>query len=119
MIQSLAFVAYPVSVIARSRHFYEEILGLKLTHQALGDWFEYDLGDTSFAITTTDKDHPVPIRGAVVAFEVSDLDAEVDRLRKLGVMFHGDITETPVCRFAIALDPDGSEVILHRRKVVE
>lgn len=115
MIESLAFVAYPVSDIARSRHFYEEILGLKLTHQALGEWFEYDLGDTTFAITTTDKDHPVPIRGAVMAFEVSDLDAEVARLRKVGVKFRGVITETPVCRFAVILDLDGSEVILHRR----
>lgn len=116
MIQSVAFVAYPVSNIARSRHFYEEVLGLKLTHEALGEWFEYDLGDTTFAITTADQDHQVPVRGAVVAFEVSDLNAEVDRLRKLGVVFRGEIAETPVCRFAILLDPDGSEVILHRRK---
>jgi predicted enzyme related to lactoylglutathione lyase len=75
-----------------------------------------NLGDTTFAITRADKDHPVPVRGAVVAFEVSDLDAEVARLQKLGVRSRREITETPVCRFAIILDPDGSEVILHRRK---
>jgi predicted enzyme related to lactoylglutathione lyase len=117
MIQSLAFIAYPVSDIAASRRFYEGVLGLKLTHEALGTWFEYDLGDTTFAITTADEEHPVPVRGAVVAFEVSDLDAEVARLQKLGVRFRREITETPVCRFAIVLDPDGNEIILHRRKV--
>ncbi len=116
MIQSLAFVAYPVSDVVRSRHFYEDILGLKLTHEAMGEWFEYDLGDTTFAITTTDQEHAVPVQGAVVAFEVPDLDAEVARLQKLGVKFHREVTETPVCRFAIVLDPDGSEVILHKRK---
>ena len=116
MIQSVAFIAYPVSDIAASRRFYEEVLGLKLTHEALGNWFEYDLGDTTCAITTADEENPVPVRGAVVAFEVSDLDAEVARLQKLGVRFRREIVETPVCRFAIILDPDGSEIILHRRK---
>jgi predicted enzyme related to lactoylglutathione lyase len=118
MIQSLAFVVYPVSAIARSRSFYEEDLGLKLTHEAMGEWFEYDLGDMTFAITTADKEHPVPVRGAVVAFEVSDLDTELARLQKLGLKFHRDITETPVCRFAVVLDPDGNEIILHKRKMM-
>jgi catechol 2,3-dioxygenase-like lactoylglutathione lyase family enzyme len=118
MIQSLAFVAYPVNDIARSRHFYEDVLGLKLTHEAMGEWFEYDLGDTTFAITTADAEHPVPVGGAVVAFEVSDLDEEVARLQKLGVQFRREITKTPVCRFAVVLDPDGSKVILHKRKGV-
>lgn len=116
MIQSVAFIAYPVSDIAASRCFYEGIQGLKLTYEALGTWFEYDVGNTTFAITTADEGHPVPVRGAVVAFEVSDLDAEVARLQKLGVRFRREITETPVCRFAIVLDPDGSEIILHKRK---
>jgi predicted enzyme related to lactoylglutathione lyase len=117
MIQSVAFIAYPVRDIAQSRRFYEGVLGLKLTHEALGVWFEYDLGDTTFAITTADGDHPVPVRGAVVAFEVTDLDAEVGRLQRLGVSFRREIIETPVCRFAIILDPDGSEIILHKRKI--
>ena len=116
MIQSIAFAAYPVSEIAAARHFYKSVLGLKLTHQALGEWFEYDLGDTTFAIRLADNEHPVPVRGATVAFEVSDLDAEVARLHGLAVPFRREITETPVCRFAIVLDPDANEIILHKRK---
>ncbi len=108
-----------MSDIKAARHFYEDILGLKLTHQAGGEWFEYDVGDTTFAISIADADHPVPVRGAVLAFEVSDLDAEVARLQQQGATFRGRIVETPVCRFAIVLDPDGSEVIIHKRKVSE
>jgi catechol 2,3-dioxygenase-like lactoylglutathione lyase family enzyme len=117
MIQSIAFVTYAVSDLKAARHFYEDILGLKLTHQAGGEWFEYDVGDATFAISEADAEHPAPVRGAVLAFEVSDLDAEVARLRKRGVRFRREITETAVCRFAIVLDPDGSEVILHKRKM--
>jgi predicted enzyme related to lactoylglutathione lyase len=116
MIHSIAFAAYAVSDLPTARHFYESILGLKLTHEALGEWFEYDLGDTTFAISLADNEHPVPVRGATVAFEVSDLDADVARLHGLAVPFRREITETPVCRFAIVLDPDANEIILHQRK---
>jgi len=116
MIQSIAFLTYAVSDIKAARQFYEDILGLKLTHEAGGDWFEYDIGDTTFAISAADVEHPAPVRGAVLALEVSDLDAEVARLHNLGARFRREIAETPVCRFAIVLDPDGSEVIIHKRK---
>jgi catechol 2,3-dioxygenase-like lactoylglutathione lyase family enzyme len=116
MIQCIAFLTYSVSDIKAARHFYEDILGLRLTHEAGGEWFEYDVGDTTFAISAADAEHPVPVRGAVLAFEVSDLDAEVARLQECDVVFRREITETPVCRFAIVLDPDGSEVIIHKRK---
>ena len=116
MIQSIAFVTYAVSDIQAARQFYEEVLRLKLTHQAGGEWFEYEVGDTTFAISAADAEHPVPVRGAVLAFEVSDLDAEVEQLRQRGATLRREITETPVCRFAVILDPDGSEVIIHKRK---
>ena len=36
MIQSIAFLTYAVSDIKAARHFYEDILGLRLTHEAGG-----------------------------------------------------------------------------------
>lgn len=116
MIKSIAFLTYAVSDIKAARHFYEDVLGLKLTHDFGGEWFEYDIGDTTFAISAADAQHPVPVRGAVLAFEVCDLDAEVARLCQCGANFRGGVIETPVCRLAIVLDPDGSEVIIHKRK---
>ena len=98
MIQSIAFLTYAVSNIKAARHFYEDVLGLKLTQEAGGEWFEYDIGDTTFAISAADAEHPVPIRGAVLAFEVLDLDVEVARLRKCGATFRRGVTETSVCR---------------------
>ena len=116
MIQSIAFLTYAVSDIRVARQFYQDILGLELTREAGGEWFEYDIGDATFAISTADADHPVPVRGAVLALEVSDLDVEVARLHSLGARFRREISDTPVCRFATVLDPDGSEIILHKVK---
>ena len=59
MIQSIAFLTYAVSDIKAARHFYEDILGLRLTHESGGEWFEYDVGDTTFAIGAADREHPV------------------------------------------------------------
>jgi predicted enzyme related to lactoylglutathione lyase len=116
MITSLAFVLYPVSDVAAARQFYESALRLKLTHEFGGAWFEYDLGDTTFAICSADAAHPAPVRGGLAAFEVDDLDAEVERLKTMGILPGGPIADTPVCRFVSFRDPDGSEVILHQRK---
>jgi catechol 2,3-dioxygenase-like lactoylglutathione lyase family enzyme len=116
MIQTIAFVAYAVKDLGVSRHFYEDLLGLKLTQSPNEDWFEYDLGGTTFVLTSADAEHPAPVRGGLVAFEVSDLDAEVSRLRKLGVTFNSEVAESPICRYALVLDPDGSEILIHKRK---
>jgi catechol 2,3-dioxygenase-like lactoylglutathione lyase family enzyme len=104
MIESIAFCIYPVTDFKASRHFYEDLLGLNLAREFGGEWFEYDLGDATFAITGADAEHPVPVRGAALAFEVTDLEAEVKRLHQVGVAFHQEITETSVCRFAVILE---------------
>jgi catechol 2,3-dioxygenase-like lactoylglutathione lyase family enzyme len=116
MITSLAFILYPVTDLAAARRFYEESLGLRLTHSFADQWFEYDLGDTTFAIAAADAEHPVPTRGAVVAFEVDDLQAEVARLKGLGIAPTRDVAETPVCQLASVRDPDGNAILLHQRR---
>ena len=50
-----------------------------------------------------------------VAFEVDDLDAFAARLREKQVKFKGEPVSTPVCRFAVITDPDGNQIILHKR----
>jgi catechol 2,3-dioxygenase-like lactoylglutathione lyase family enzyme len=86
----------PVSDINAAREFYEGLLGLRLSQDMGGEWLEYDIGGTTFAISTADTDHPVPVRGAVFAFEVSDLDAEVARLQGAGARFRGTIIDITV-----------------------
>lgn len=115
MIRSIAFFVYPVSDMARAQAFYEGVLGLKRGMDFRGEWVEYDLGDTTFAITTMDLGHKPGARGGTVAFEVDDLDAFVTGLEAKGVRMPKGIIVTPVCRLAITEDPDGNQVILHKR----
>lgn len=57
MITSIAFTVHPVTDMARSRGFYEKVLGLKVSHNFRDEWVEYDLGGSIFAITTVDLGH--------------------------------------------------------------
>ncbi|HWN93472.1 MAG TPA: VOC family protein [Methylomirabilota bacterium] len=116
MIQSIAFFVYPISDMKRARDFYERVLGLKVGTGLGDEWIEYDVGGTTFAITTMDTNHKPAAKGAVVAFEVDDLDATVAQLKAAGVRFTLENSESPVCRSAIAVDPDGNELIIHKRK---
>jgi predicted enzyme related to lactoylglutathione lyase len=116
MITSIAFTVYPVSDMARSRAFYEQALGLKPGALASDRWMEYELGDGTFALTTVEMGHQPGSKGAVVAFEVDDLDASVEALKAKGVPFVMDILDTPVCRMAVIEDPDGNHVTIHKRK---
>jgi predicted enzyme related to lactoylglutathione lyase len=114
-----SFLTYPVSDIKAARHFYEDLLGLKLAHEPAADWCEYNLGDIAFGICPADAQHAAGAPNALLAFEVADLEAEVARLRKFGATIQRDIAEAPSCRFAVVLDPDGSEIIVAGRLTPE
>jgi len=116
MINSIAFTAYPVSDMARSRAFYEDSLGLAPGGITSDRWVEYELGDTAFALTTVDMGHPPGAKGALVAFEVDDLDASMAALKAKSVPIVMDIFDTPVCRMAVIEDPDGNQITIHKRK---
>ncbi len=115
MIRSVAFIVYPVADMARSRAFYENALGLTPSQNFGDEWLEYDLEDCTFAITTTDMGHTPGAKGAVVAFEVSDLDAFVKTLKEKSVTFVVETFSTPVCRMAVIEDPDGNHITIHKR----
>jgi predicted enzyme related to lactoylglutathione lyase len=116
MITEMAFVGVPVTDIKRSRQFYEDVLGLKTTSEmGSGSWIEYDIGAGTLAIGSFPDWKPSG-DGTMVAFEVSDLDAEMARLKSRGITIVMDVFDTPVCRFAIISDPDGNKLIVHKRK---
>jgi len=77
-------------------------------------WAEYDLSDETFAITTTKMGHTPGAKGAVVALEVSDLDAFVHKLKERAVSFVTEAFDTPVCRMAVIEDPDGNHITIHK-----
>ncbi len=117
MFLKVAFTMYPVRDGARARKFYEETLGFTRGSDSGEDatWTEYDMpGGGCLALWQTDRMEPSADAGGSIAFEVSDLDALLERLRAEGVAFDGDIIQSPVCRMAVILDPDGNSLILHQ-----
>ena len=117
MITEIAFTGTPVTDIKRARDFYEGALGLKPTWESAGGmWVEYDLKGGTFAIGCYGDVWKPSKDGTSIAFEVGDLDAEVSRLKSKGVKFAMEAMDTPVCRFAIILDPDGNQLLIHKRK---
>jgi predicted enzyme related to lactoylglutathione lyase len=115
VIKEIAFFCYPVSTMPAARRFYEEVLALKVTHNFADQWLEYDVNGVTLAITTMDAEHTPGLAGGVIAFEVDDLDAFVTDLRARQVKFKREPMSTPVCRFAVIADPDGNQIILHKR----
>jgi hypothetical protein len=44
------------------------------------------------------------------------MDTTIDKLKKRGVKFFLDKSETPVCWTAIVYDPDRNKVVIDKRK---
>jgi len=117
MIKEIAFTGSSVTDMKRARAFYEGVLGLKPSEQmAEGKWIEYEVGGGVFAITNIDPSWTPSSQGTAIAFEVDDMNATIDELKKCGAKFFLDKSETPVCWTAIVYDPDGNKVVIHKRK---
>jgi predicted enzyme related to lactoylglutathione lyase len=117
MITEIAFTGTPVTEIKRAREFYEDILGLKPAMESAGGmWVEYEIGNGTFAIGCYGDVWKPADHGTCIAFEVDNLDATVAQLKSRGVKFSLEPTDSPVCRFAIVCDPDGNQVMIHKRK---
>jgi predicted enzyme related to lactoylglutathione lyase len=117
MIKEIAFTGSSVTDMKRARAFYEDVLGLKSSEEmAGGKWIEYEVGGGVFAITNIDPKWTPSNQGTAIAFEVDDIDATVAGLKKSGVKFFLEKSETPVCWTAIVYDPDENKVVIHKRK---
>jgi predicted enzyme related to lactoylglutathione lyase len=110
----VAFTLYPVRDMARARRFYEGGLGLKLSKRWKWAWLEYHLPGGCFALVKQDGKAKRGPSGQV-AFEVTDVDAAVARLRKRGAKLVGGPHDSTVCRMADLRDPDGNHFMLHRK----
>ncbi len=117
-IKAIGFVFLNVSDFRRSVHFYTEILGLKQTHEYKGSWAEFDAGNVTLAIGVYGKGPSPKQRGnsTAVAFAVDDVEKAVAFLKRKGVVVVLPIKEHGVCFMAMVVDPDGNELILHKRK---
>ena len=113
-ITKLDFMGIPSQDADRARVFYVDTLGLR--PDANAD-YEFWAGDTCFGIWEPEKQgmpfvaqqgNPWPLGVEGVAASKAELEAK-------GVTFFGDILDTGVCHMAFFADPDGNQLMLHRR----
>jgi predicted enzyme related to lactoylglutathione lyase len=50
-----------------------------------------------------------------VAFEVSDFEAFVHKMKERAVSFVREVFDTPVCRMAVIEDPDHNHITIDKR----
>ena len=114
MIEKLDFVAVPSQDAERSRSFYVDTLGLRPDDHAR---FEFWVGDTCFGIWEPAKFgfEFSPQKNAHLALHVDDVEAARGELEAKRVAFVGDTLDTGVCQMAFFTDPDGNDLMLHRR----
>jgi catechol 2,3-dioxygenase-like lactoylglutathione lyase family enzyme len=114
VIERLDFVGIPSQDAERSRAFYVDILGLRPDDRAR---FEIWAGDTCFGIWEPERiGMPFsPQKNAHPALHVDDVEAARAELEAKGVEFNGEIFDSGVCHMAFFTDPDGNDLMLHRR----
>ncbi len=116
--QDIAFIAYPVTDVARARSFYEGVLGLKPNAPLKSEtqqWIEYNIGPATLGIGCSEQWKPSQ-DGASAALEVEDFDAAVETLRAHGIAAIIGPLDLPSCQMVTVRDPDGNKLTLHRRK---
>ena len=114
-VEQVDFVSVLTQDIARAKQFYGETLGLPIETEGEND-MEFKLGQVTLDVfnpaSAGQVFAPSP---AGIAIRVSDVAATRTELEAQGVQFDGDIVDTGVCHFAFFKDPDGNQLMLHRR----
>ena len=112
------FVSVLTQDMARAKQFYAETLGLPIETEGDND-MEFTLGQVTLDVynpTGAGEEFEPTVGGpAGIAIRVPDVAAARAELEAKGVQFDGDIVDTGVCHFAFFKDPDGNQLMLHRR----
>ena len=117
IVERTDFITVPVTDMARSMSFYGETLGLPLLSNPRG-WPEYALGEnlSVYLMDPTNIGHTFAgPHTAHIALRVADVAETRRELEERGVAFEGDIFDSGVCHMAFFKDPDGNQLMLHRR----
>ncbi len=119
-VTEIAFTGYPADDLPKSRAFYENVLGLKVS-RTFGpsenpQFIEYDIGTGCLAVVGSGGKWPSANAGPAVALEVDDFDLCIRKLKAAGAPFVDGPNDFPTCRMAIVQDPSGNRVGIHYRK---
>ena len=114
-VEQVDFVSVLTQDIARAKQFYGETLGLRVETEGDND-LEFTLGQVTLDVfnpsSIGQEFAPSP---AGIAIRVADVAQARTELEAKGVTFDGDVVDTGVCHFAFFKDPDGNQLMLHRR----
>lgn len=116
IVERTDFVSVPVTDVERATEFYRDTLGLQQVSEA--GWPEFQLGEnvSLYLIDPTNigQEFTAP-HTAHIALRVPDVGETRKELEGRGVEFDGDVLDTGVCHMAFFKDPDGNQLMLHRR----
>jgi len=115
----IAFVCYAVSDLKRARAFYEGVLNLKPGSVWEGEnsgFIEYEMGPYTLAIGCGAEYFKPGTQGATAALEVEDFNEAVESLKRANVKIVMQPFESPVCFMTLIQDPDGNQIMIHKRK---
>jgi len=115
-VRGVDFVQFAVSDFGKSVSFYRDTLGLELEFcNEEWKWAEFSIGNLTVAFYGTGESVKVG-DGGLIALAVDDLDAALEELREAGVSAHQGPVSGEWCSQFTVLDPDGYQVMIHRRK---
>jgi catechol 2,3-dioxygenase-like lactoylglutathione lyase family enzyme len=116
IVEHVDFISVPVTDMERAKEFYGTTLGLPQTGD--GGFPEFKLGDNGFLYLLQLESIGGAFRAphdAGFALRVPDVHEARKELEEKGVTFNGDVLDTGVCHMAFFADPDGNQMVLHRR----
>ena len=115
VVEHVDFVSLLTQDIPRAKRFYGEVLGLEIETEGPDD-MEFRLGQVTLDIFNPASQGQLfaPSLGGL-ALRVPDVAAARAALEAKGVQFEGETIDTGVCHMAFFHDPDGNQLMLHRR----
>jgi catechol 2,3-dioxygenase-like lactoylglutathione lyase family enzyme len=118
IVERTDFICVPVTDMERAKTFYGETLGLpEIEHPEQG-FPEYQLGENVSLYLLQLENIGGAFRAphdAGFALRVPDVAEARAELEEKGVEFNGDLLDTGVCHMSFFGDPDGNQIVLHRR----
>lgn len=113
-IRGVDYIYYEVSNVAKSKEFYRDVLGMKISSESEnGEWIEFDLGNMTFGIGSYSQGG---VGGTMAALAVDNVRAAVEELKAKDVNVTMGPEDFPSCFMAVITDPDGNKLMLHARK---
>jgi predicted enzyme related to lactoylglutathione lyase len=114
-VERVDFISVPTRDVPRAKHFYGELLGLEHERDTPAG-AEYRAGQVTLAIWSPESQGMEFARNpAGFALRVPDVAEAQRELEEHGIKFDMDTFDTGVRHMALMCDPDGNQILLHRR----